>query len=177
MKEYLEAGEFVTTHGIQGELKLYPWCDGPAFIAKLPRLFLGANGEKPVKIVGAREHKGMCLLLLDGVTLVEQARGYIGKTVYFARKDAKLPKGRYFVDDLLGATVKNADTDVVYGNIIDISHPAAHDIYTIKDAKGETHLFPAVPEFLGEILPQEGIVTVRPIEGMFTNKGKNDDED
>lgn len=39
MKQFIEAGEFVTTHGVMGELKLYPWCDGPEFVAALPRLF------------------------------------------------------------------------------------------------------------------------------------------
>ena len=34
MKQFIEAGEFVTTHGVMGELKLYPWCDGPEFVAK-----------------------------------------------------------------------------------------------------------------------------------------------
>ena len=38
MKQFIEAGEFVTTHGVMGELKLYPWCDGPEFVAALPRL-------------------------------------------------------------------------------------------------------------------------------------------
>ena len=37
MKQFIEAGEFVTTHGVMGELKLYPWCDGPEFVAALPR--------------------------------------------------------------------------------------------------------------------------------------------
>lgn len=44
MKQFIEAGEFVTTHGVMGELKLYPWCDGPEFVAALPRLFFTPEG-------------------------------------------------------------------------------------------------------------------------------------
>lgn len=48
MKQFIEAGEFVTTHGVMGELKLYPWCDGPEFVAALPRLFFTPEGGREI---------------------------------------------------------------------------------------------------------------------------------
>ncbi|MEG2661050.1 MAG: ribosome maturation factor RimM [Oscillospiraceae bacterium] len=177
MKEYIAAGEFVTTHGILGELKLYPWCDSAEFVCKLPRLFMKGDGTQCVRIMSARVHKNMCLLMIEGVSSVETARAFIGKTAYLARKDAKLPKGRYFVDDIIGSEVKDADSGKIYGKITDITRPAAQDIYTVENDKGEVFLFPAVPEFLVSLEPENAIVTVRPIEGMFTVGGKSDDED
>lgn len=177
MKEYIEVGEMVTTHGVLGEVKLYPWCDGPEFVAKLPRLFFTKDGGKEMKLEKVRAQKGMCLLKIAGINNIDEARPLLRKTAYFKRSDAKLPKGRYFVQDIIGCTVQNAASGEVYGTIEDITHPAAIDIYTIKNEAGETFLFPAVAEFLGEIDPEKGIVTVNPIEGMFSTAGGSDDED
>ena len=177
MKEYIEVGEFVTTHGIAGELKLYPWCDGPEFVQGLHRLFFNEKGAKETKIQSVRPHKGMCLIQLEGIHTVEAARPYLRRTAYFARKDVTLPEGRYFVQDILGATVKDADTGEVYGTVKDITHPAATDLYTIENDAGQTFLFPAVPEFLVEISPENALVLVRPIAGMFGKDEVSGDED
>lgn len=177
MKEYLEAGEFVTTHGVMGELKLYPWCDDADFITQLPRLFLGRNGKKEQKVLSARVHKGMCLVKLEGVDSMDAARALVRKIAYFSRADVQLPEGRFFVQDIIGCKVLDADTKQEYGTLTDVTHPAASDVYEVRNEQGEIFLFPAVKEFLGELKPEEGFITVRPIAGMFTSGGGNDDED
>ena len=144
MKAYLEAGQFVTTHGVVGELKLYPWADGPEFIAQLPRLYPAPQGGAPLEIERVRAHKGMCIIKLRGVDDMDAARAYIGKTAYFARTDARLPAGRYFVQDIIGCEVRDAATGAVYGTVRDITHPAASDVYAIQTPQGGTVLFPAV---------------------------------
>ena len=123
MKQFIEAGEFVTTHGVMGELKLYPWCDGPEFVAALPRLFFTPEGGRETKVEAVRAHKGMCLVKLKGVDSIDAARPYIRKVAYFSRADVKLPEGRYFVQDIVGCTVKDADTGVEYGVITAVGQP------------------------------------------------------
>lgn len=177
MKQYLEAGEFVTTHGVRGELKLYPWSDTPEFAASLPRLFFSPAGGHEKKIEAARVHKGMCLVKLQGVDSIEAARPYVRRVAYFSRADVVLPAGRFFVQDILGCTVRDADTGEEYGMIAAVERPAGTDIYTIRNAAGKTFLFPAVPEFLTALDPAGGVVTVRPIPGMFTDEGGNADVD
>ena len=119
----------------------------------------------------------MLLVLLKGVDSVEKARTLVGRTVYIDREMAHLPAGRYFVQDIVGCTVKDADTGAEYGVITAVEHPAASDVYTVQNSAGETFLFPAVPDFLDTLSPEQGVVTVRPIPGMFTNDGGNDDAD
>lgn len=177
MKQFIEAGEFVTTHGVLGELKLYPWCDSAEFAAALPRLYFTPQGGRETKVEAARVHKGMCLMRLHGVDSLDAARAYIRKVAYFNRADVTLPEGRWFVQDIIGCRVLDADTGAEYGTITAIDRPAASDVYTIRNEAGETFLFPAVPEFLAALSPEKGIVTVRPIPGMFTNGGGNDDAD
>ena len=176
MKQFIEVGEFVTTHGVMGELKLYPWCDGPAFVAALPRLFFTPQGGRETKVEAVRAHKGMCLVKLEGVDSIDAARPYIRKVAYFKRSDAQLPKGRYFIADMIGCEVVDAETGKVYGKITDVTHPAASDIYEIETPNGEKVLFPAVKEFVAHIAPEDGVVKINPIKGMFDGGEVNGDE-
>ncbi len=174
LKAFLEIGEIVTTHGIMGEVKIYPWCDEPEFLCALPRLYL-AEGANPCKIESARPHKNMCLVQFEGVSDMDAARKLVGKTVWAARVDMPLEEGRYFVQDILGCEVRDADTGVVYGKVTNISHPAANDVYTIRNDAGQEFLFPAVAEFLDTLCPEEEYILVRPIEGMFGEQRSGDE--
>lgn len=167
MKDFLEAGEFTTTHGIAGELRLYPWCDGPAFLTDFKNLYLDEAGKRRLDAERIRPHKNICIVKLQGVDSIEGARPYIGRTVYISRKDASLPEGRHFVQDLLGARVVDADTGEEYGTVAGITRPGRHDIYEISTPKGTTVLFPAAEPFMEKIDAENGIITIRPIPGMF----------
>lgn len=170
LKAFLEIGEIVTTHGVLGEVKVYPWCDEPDFLCQLSRLYL-AEGSQPKKVETVRVHKKMCLIKFEGIEDMESARSLVGTTLWAARADMPLEEGRYFVQDILGCEVRDADTNQVYGVIVNITHPAANDVYTIRNQKQEEFLFPAVDEFLEALCPEEGYVLVRPIPGMFNDQG------
>lgn len=167
MKQYLEAGELVTTHGVSGELRLYPWSDSPEFLTAFKCFYLDEQGRKPLKVSQLRRHKNICIVQLEGVASINDARALIGKTVYINRDDIKLPQGHYFVQDLLGLQVIDADTAQCYGTIANVTHPGRHDIYEVQQQNGQIALFPAVQPFLVGTDLAAGQVTVRPIPGMF----------
>ena len=127
-------------------------------------------------MLGVRAQGNVILLRLDGVTDMDAARAQVGRTYYLAKADAKLPRGRYFIDDLLGCDVVDADTGRVYGQLTNVDRPAAQDIYTVTDGAGEEHMLPAVPEFVKKIDIDARKIFVTPIEGMFTD-AVNGDED
>ena len=176
MQNYLPACKIVSTHGVRGEMKALPLCDGAAFLAKFKRLFTSADGAGETRVLGVRAQGNVILLRLDGVTDMDAARAQVGRTYYLAKADAKLPRGRYFIDDLLGCDVVDADTDRVYGQLTNVDRPAAQDIYTVTDGTGEEHMLPAVPEFVKKIDIDARKIFVTPIEGMFTD-AVNGDED
>ena len=176
MQNYLPACKIVSTHGVRGEMKALPLCDGAAFLAKFKRLFTSADGAGETRVLGVRAQGNVILLRLDGVTDMDAARAQVGRTYYLAKADAKLPRGRYFIDDLLGCDVVDADTDRVYGQLTNVDRPAAQDIYTVTDGAGEEHMLPAVPEFVKKIDNHQRKIFVTPIEGMFTD-AVNGDED
>ena len=176
MQNYLPACKIVSTHGVRGEMKALPLCDGAAFLAKFKRLFTSADGAGETRVLGVRAQGNVILLRLDGVTDMDAARAQVGRTYYLAKADAKLPRGRYFIDDLLGCDVVDADPDRVYGQLTNVDRPAAQDIYTVTDGAGEEHMLPAVPEFVKKIDIDARKIFVTPIEGMFTD-AVNGDED
>lgn len=176
MQNYLPACKIVTTHGVRGEMKALPLCDGAEFLAKCKRLFAGADGRGEVRVLGVRAQGNMILLRLEGVDDMDAARAQVGRTYYFAKADVRLPKGRYFIDDLLGCRVVDAATGAEYGTLTDVDHPAAQDIYTVTDAQGGTHMLPAVPEFVQKIDLETRTITVTPIDGMFTEAVNGDKE-
>ena len=159
-KQYIEAGRIVNTHGVAGEVKIEVWLDSPQFLKSFKRCFID---RREVKLLSARVHKGFLIAVLDGVDDVNAAMSLKNKTVFIDRKDAKLPKGAYFLQDIIGAAVVTEDGESV-GTLEDILETPASQIYVVK---GETeHLIPAVDEFIVRVDAENAVVTVRLIEGM-----------
>ena len=176
MQQYLEAGKVVTTHGVRGEMKLELWCDGVDFLKKAGRLYPSAQGGKAYKILSIRPQGQMALLQLEGVSDMDAARALRGQVFYFDRNDATLPAGRWYVADLIGCEVRDADTGKVYGVVTSVDHPGAQDIYIVRDAAGEEHWIPAVPEFVVDVDIAARTVKMRPIAGMFDEPVNGDEE-
>ena len=159
-QQYIEAGRIVNTHGVNGEVKIEVWLDSPQFMKKCGRIFVGGN---PVRIISGREHKGFLLARLEGVDDVNAAMTFTGREISILRADAKLPKGAFFISDIIGASVVTEDGAEI-GKLVDVLERPASNIYVVK---GETeHLIPAVPEFVMSTDAENGVITVRLIEGM-----------
>ena len=79
----------------------------------------------------------MALLQLEGVGDMDAARALRGQVFYFDRDDATLPAGKWYVADLIGCEVRDADTGKVYGVVTSVDHPGAQDIYTVKAPSGK----------------------------------------
>lgn len=176
MRDYLEACRIVATHGVRGEMKAELLCDSVSFLAKNKTLYWDEGGNRPVAVLGVRAQEPLALIRLEGVTDMDAARALRGKVLYMAHDAVKLPKGRYFIQDIIGCAVVDADTGVEYGKVKSITHPGAQDIYTVVDAQGNEYMFPAVPEFLKKLDPENGRVVVAPIPGMFGDAVNGDAE-
>lgn len=161
-KQYLEAGKIVNTHGIHGEVKVLPWCDGPEFLLNFDTFYL--DGQ-PIKVAAARVHKQNVLLTLEGVSDINAAMRLRDKILFIDRNDADLPEGKHFLADLFGLEVREADTGKVLGTIADILTPPAHEVYVVRGGERE-YMIPAVDAFVLETNVNGGYLSVRLIEGM-----------
>ena len=163
-QKFLEAGEIVSTHGIQGEVKILPWADGPEFLLDFKTFYLDG---KPYAVRSARVHKTCVLAKLEGVDTPEQATLRRGRKVCIDRSNVQLPAGTVFIADLIGCRVLD-DNGTEIGKIKDVLTMPSSDVYVIQ---GEhQYMIPSVKEFVKEINVAEGFVRVHLIEGMATDE-------
>ncbi len=167
LKEYLELGQIVGTHGIRGELRINPWCDSPDFAKGFKNVYFDRNGEGQIKVNSCRPHGNIVLMKLDGIDTIELAEKYRNKILYIKRADAQLPEGTWFIDELIGCEVYDCDTDCFYGNISDISETGANDVWHITDKDGKEFLIPSIKEVVIDVNVAENIVKIRPLKGIF----------
>ena len=159
-KQYIEAGRIVNTHGVAGEVKIEVWLDSPQFLKSFKRCFID---RREVKLLSARVHKGFLIVKLEGVEDVNAAMALKGRTVFIDRADARLPKGTFFLQDIIGASVVDESGNEI-GKLVDVMETPASNVYVVKGER--EHLIPAVPEFILSTDADNGIITVHLIEGM-----------
>lgn len=169
IKQYLEIGKIVNVVGLKGEVKVMPWCDTPELLCEFETLYY--KSQTPVEIESARVQKNMAVLKIKGIDTVEDAQKLRNRILYMDRNDVELPEDTYFVQDLIGMRVIDADTGHEYGEITDVSETGANDVYHIR-AEGDKMLYcPAIPDVVIETDVENGIMRIRPLKGLF------DDED
>lgn len=158
-KQFLEAGQIVSTHGVQGEVKILPWCDGPEFLKEFRTLYIDG---KPYPVTQARVHKTMLLCKLEGVSDMNAAQAMKNKVVSIDRNSARIAEGRVFIADLIGLPVFADGQEI--GTLRDVYTGPANDVYVVKGER--EYMIPAVSEFLEDVNVDEGYIKVRLLEGM-----------
>lgn len=172
IKDFLEAGQIVGTHGIKGELRVNPWCDAPDFLMQFKTLYFDVKGEKPIKVVSSRVHGNVALITLEGTDSVEKASALHNKVLYLKRSDAKLKENSYFIAELIGCRVVDADDDSIsYGTISDVSYTGANDVWHITGKQSKEYLIPVIPQVVKSTDVANNIIRIKPLKGIF------DDED
>ena len=164
-KEFLEAGKIVTTHGIRGEVKIMPYTDTPELLAEFDRLFMGRNKDE-VTIVRSRVFKNMVIAKIEGVDTPEDAEKLRNKLLYMHRDDLELGEDTYFIQDLIGMEVRDADSAELYGVIDDVMQTGANDVYVVKSADKEL-LVPAIADVVISTDIDGNVMTIRPLDGLF----------
>ncbi len=166
MKDYLEAGKAVNTHGVRGHIKVQSYCDSTAVFCSLKTLYIEKKGEFiPVKVEKSSPHKGMVLCKLENSETYEDAILYKNKILYCKRDDIPRDEGDHFIVDLIGLPVYNIETGKVYGKLKEVIDNPANDLYAIECETGISYI-PCVAEFVKDINLEKGIA-ISPIEGMF----------
>lgn len=171
MKQFLEIAKITATHGIRGEVRCQYYCDTAEVLCDFDELYFD-KGAKKVTISNAYPHKNVVIMKIDGVDSIEQAQPLIGKMLYLDRGDAQLDEDLFFIQDIIGLTVKDADTGEIYGKITDVYQNGAADVFSIKRPEdGRELMFPNISEVVLKTDIEGGEMIIRPLKGLF------DDED
>ncbi len=170
IKKFLETGKIVGTHGVKGMVRVQPWCDSGEFLKQFKSFYTDNKGENRLDVTSVQPHGNVVIMAIKGVDSIEKAEALRNKVIYINRKDAKLPKDRYFIDDLIGCTVTDADTEKVLGTLSDVSATGANDVWHIKSGDKE-YLVPAIDDVIVSVDTENEAIVIRPLKGIF------DDED
>ena len=165
MKEFIETAKIVNIHGLRGEVKIMPWSDDPDFFCGFDILYWGKD-KKIFEIESARVHKNMVLIKFKGIDTPESANFLRNNIVYIDRNDVELEEGTYFIQDLIGLKVTDADTNEEYGTVRDVFQTGANDVYEVKNGE-RTVLIPAIPDVIVNTDLENSVLTIRPLEGLF----------
>ncbi|MBQ8922145.1 MAG: 16S rRNA processing protein RimM [Oscillospiraceae bacterium] len=165
-KQFLEIGKIVNIHGLNGTVKVMPWCDSAEFLCEFDTLYRGKD-HIPMTVAHAAVQKNMALVKFEGVDTPEAANALRNTVLYMNRSDVELDDDTFFFQDLLGMTVKDADTGAVYGKLRDVLQTGANDVYEVESPEGKTLLVPVIPQVVLDIDFGTDCITIRPLEGLF----------
>ena len=167
-KQFLEVGQVVGTHGVRGTMRVKPWSDDSDFLSDFKRVYLD-EGKTELKISSAKAHGNVTLLDIKGVDSIEKAEAMRGKVLTVNRDDIALPEGRYFVDELIGCVVTDADTGENLGTVTDVSKTGANDVWHITRDNTE-YLVPAIDSVIVNVDVEKETAVLRPLKGIFDDE-------
>ena len=165
-KQFLEIGKIVNVHGLGGMVKVMPWCDSAEFLAEFEVLYRGKD-HTPMEIERASVQKNMVLMKFAGVDTPEAANALRNTVLYMNREDVELDEDTYFIQDLQGMRVIDADTGKEYGVLNDVLQTGANDVYEVKSPAGQMLLVPVIPDVVLNVDFDAEVITIRPLKGLF----------
>lgn len=143
--EYLMVGQLIKPQGIKGEIKVKPMTDDVNRFLDLINIYLEMT-DGSYKIMGiesVRTDAKFAYIVLDGVNDRNSAEEYRGMNIWIDKQDAvELPKGRFYIFDLIGCTVTTKDNREL-GKVTDVLHTGSNDVYVVK-GKHRDILLPAL---------------------------------
>ncbi|MFA7637145.1 MAG: ribosome maturation factor RimM [Monoglobales bacterium] len=159
----INVGKVVTTHGVCGDVKIYPHTNVEDMFSSLKKIYIG---DAEYNILSVKYAKGCPVLKLDGISTVENAQTLIGSQV-FAEENAlpELEKDSFYLKDIIGCIAIDEKGERI-GKISDVIFTGANDVYQISGDNGRDILVPAVKEFILNVDIDKKEIVIKLIEGM-----------
>lgn len=167
MEDLLQVGVITSTHGVRGEVKVFPTTDDVTRFKKLKNVILDTGKENlKLEISGVKFFKNMVILKFKEFDNINDVEKYRQKGLYVTRENAvKLKKDEYFIADLIGLNVQTDEGEAL-GTMTDVLQTGANDVYVIRMADGEELLLPAIKECIQKIDVEGGNMLVHLLPGL-----------
>ena len=166
METRFRIGVITATHGLRGEVKVFPTTEDPGRYKKLEKtIAVGGAGETVLFVEQARFFRQYVIVKFKGIDRIEEAEPLVRRELYVTREDAiPLEEGEYYVADLIGLTVVTEDGEKL-GILEDVLRTGANDVYVVSDGKREI-LIPVIPQCILNVDLEEGMVKVHLLKGL-----------
>lgn len=168
MEDLLQVGIITSTHGVGGEVKVYPTTDDPRRFRRLKEVVLDTGREKlNLEIEGVKFFKQFVILKFKGLDNINDIEKYRQKSLYVTRKNAvRLQRDEYFIADLIGLKVQDEDGTEL-GTVKDVIETGANDVYEVEMADGRSLLLPAIKQCILNVDVENGMMQVHVLEGLL----------
>lgn len=168
MEDMLRVGVFANTHGIRGEIKVFPTTDDVARFKKLKVLYLDKGTElMKLEVSSVRFFKNMVIMKFKGIDNINDIEKYKGKDLLIERKQAvPLQENEYFICDIIDSKVVTKEGAEI-GTLKEVLQTGANDVYVVKTKEGKEVLFPVIDECVLDVNIEEKVVTVRLMSGIM----------
>lgn len=167
MEDLLQVGVITSTHGVRGEVKVFPTTDDAARFKKLKQVILDTGKEKvELEIAGVKFFKNMVILKFREIDNINDVEQYRKKPLYVTRENAvKLKKDEYFIADLIGLRAVSDEGEEL-GNISDVLQTGANDVYVISKDGSDDILLPAIKDCVKAVDIEGGTMQVHLLDGL-----------
>ena len=167
MEKQLQVGVISSTHGVRGEVKVFPTTDDVTRFRQLKKVYLDTGREMlPLEIQNVKFFKQFAILKFKGIDNINDIEKYRGKSLMIDRKDAvDLEEDEYFIADMIGMKVCTEDGSE-FGTLKDVMETGANDVYIIDSLEHGEVLIPAIRECILDVDMDEERMTIHLMEGL-----------
>lgn len=167
MEKQLQVGVISSTHGVRGEVKVFPTTDDVTRFRQLKKVYLDTGREMlPLEIQNVKFFKQFAILKFNGIDNINDIEKYRGKSLMIDRVDAvDLDEDEYFIADMIGMKVCTEDGSE-FGTLKDVMETGANDVYIIDSLEHGEVLIPAIRECILDVDMDEERMTIHLMEGL-----------
>ena len=167
MEDLLQIGVITTTHGVRGEVKVFPTTDDVMRFKKLKQVILDTGKEQiELEIAGARFFKNLVILKFKGIDNINDVEQYRQKSLYVTRENAvPLGENEYFIADLIGLKVVSDEGEEL-GTLSDVLQTGANDVYVVSKENTPDLLIPAIRDCIRQVDIESGTMQVHLLAGL-----------
>lgn len=168
MENILQVGVITSTHGVRGEVKVFPTTDDVKRFKRLKEVILDTGKEQmSLEIEGVKFFKQFAILKFKGFDNINDIEKYKGKSLFVTRENAvKLRKDEYFIADLIGLKVLDEEEKEI-GELKDVIETGANDVYVITMNDGRELLLPAIKQCVLSVDVEGGTIKVHILDGLL----------
>ncbi len=168
MEPYLRVGVIASTHGLKGEVKVFPTTDDPERFRKLKQVILDTKREqKPLTITQVRYFKNQVILKFKEFQDINEIEKYRGCDLLVSREDAvPLKENENFIVDLIGMQVETEEGEAL-GMLTDVLQTGANDVYVVETKERKELLLPAIPACILQVDVEAKLMRVHLLEGLL----------
>ena len=168
MEDRFQVGVITSTHGVRGEVKVFPTTDDPKRFKRLKDVILDTGKDMiTLEIEGVKFFKQFVILKFKGIDDINDVQQFRQKSLYVTRENAvRLRKDEYFIADLIGIKVID-ENDAEVGVLKDVIETGANDVYEIELEVGKTFLLPAIKQCVLEVNVEEGFMRIHIMDGLL----------